>query len=90
MARPVGLDDTTLGAARGRGCVKRGMPNESKDRVLVRGVHTLVFEDFGCGNAVGIAGLSLCGFHLFDGRQLPAHPSTVTQGMSGLLTRSLR
>lgn len=75
---PVGLHDASFGATCGRGGIKRGMPNESKDRVLIRGVHALVFEDFGCGNAVGIAGLGLHVFHGFIGRQSPGESHGVS------------
>lgn len=71
---PVGLHDAPFGATSGRGGIKGSVAHESEDRVLIRGVDTLVFEDFGCGNAVGIAGLCLCGFHGFIGRQSPGGP----------------
>jgi hypothetical protein len=87
---PVGLHHASLRTTSGRGGIKGSVAHESEDRVFIRGVHALVFEDFGCGNAVGIAGLGLHVFHGFIGRQLPAHPSTVTQGMAGEFTRSLR
>ena len=63
MARPVGLYNTPFGATSGGRGVKRGVSNESEDRVFVRGVHTLVFKNFRCGNSVGVAGSCLCGFH---------------------------
>ena len=82
-ARPVGLYNTPFGAASGSRSVETSVSNESEDRVFVRGVHTLVLENFGYGNSVGVAGLSLCGFHLFDGHQLPVEPSPVTRWLIG-------
>jgi len=78
MARPVGLYNTPFGAASGSRSVETSVSNESEDRVFVRGVDTLVFEDFGCGNAVRIAGLGLCGFHGFIGRQSPGESHGVS------------
>jgi hypothetical protein len=60
---PVGLHDTPLRTTSGRGGIKRGMPNEGKNGVFVRGVDTLVLKNFGCGNAVRVAGGCLCVFH---------------------------
>ena len=78
MARPVGLYNTPFGAASGSRSVETSVSNESEDRVFVRGVHTLVLENFGCGNAVGIAGLGLHVFHGFIGRQSPGESHGVS------------
>lgn len=80
--RPVGLHDTTLRATSGGGGVKTSVAHEGEDRVFVRGVNALVLEDFGGTDTVGVAGLSLCGFHMFDGHKLPAQP-TVSHGLAG-------
>lgn len=63
---PVGLHDTTLRTTCGGGGVETSVANESENGVFVRGVHTLVLENFGGADAVGVAGLSLCAFHLLN------------------------
>lgn len=63
---PIGFNDASLRAACRRRGVETSVAHESEDRVLVASVHTLVFEDFGCADAVGIAGLGLCGFHYLN------------------------
>ena len=63
MARPVGLHDASLRTTSGRGGVETSVANKGENGVFVRGVDTLVFKNFGCGNSVGVAGSCLCGFH---------------------------
>ena len=71
---PVGLHHASLRTACGRGGIKGSVAHESKDGVFVRGVHTLILKNFGCADAVGIAGLGLHVFHGFIGRQSPGGP----------------
>ena len=62
---PVGLHDASLRTTSGRGGIKRGMPNESKDGVFVRGVHALVFESLIGRDSVGVGiGFMRFGFHM--------------------------
>lgn len=82
----VGLYNAPFGATSGGGGVETSVTDESENRVFVRGVDTLVFEDFGGAYAVGVAGSCLCGFHLFDGHKLPAQP-TVSHGLAGEFRR---
>ena len=63
---PVGFNDASLRTACGRRGIKRGMTNKAENSVFVASVHALVFEDFGCADAVRIAGLGLCGFHYLN------------------------
>ena len=83
---PVGLHDAPFGATCGRGGIKRGMPNESKDGVFVRGVHALVFESLIGRDSVGVAGCGgdLCGFHdVFMGVNCPRIPRLSPKGWPG-------
>lgn len=91
-ASPVGLYNATLSAARGRRALEHSVPGIVESAIF-GWFPTLVFERFHGADSVRVAGCGrdLCGFHLvLYGRQLPAHPSTVTQGMAGEFTPSLR
>jgi len=90
-AAPVRLDDTTLGAARGRRAFKHSVPGVRQSAVF-GGFPTLVFKRFHGADTVRVAGChrDLCGFHVFlYGRQLPVEP-TVSDGLTGKFTRPLR
>lgn len=88
---PVGFDDTTLGAASGGRCVKGSVAHESENGVFVARVDTLELEDFGCADAVGVAGLGLRGFHLFDRATIARHsPPVARWGSAGNQTDSTK
>jgi len=76
-AAPVRLDDTTLGAARGRRAFKHSVPGVRQSAIF-GGFPTLVFERLLGADSVRVAGCGrdLCGFHdVLLGRQLPAQPT---------------
>ena len=80
---PVGLHDTPLRTTSGRGGIKTSVANKFEDGVFVRGVDTLVFEDFGCTDAIGIAGLGLCGFHYLNRASIARRSPRFPMGTPG-------